>query len=611
MRSIGNQPPHVSENYVGGPLSAAQPYAFPGDGWDLQGLPPTYIENCEFDELRASGERFAAQLEAAGVPVECRTACGVGHGHLSIVGSPYARATLERLSQRLTQPHHWSRQMTEGRENQRRADLGDGTFLNPVIAGDHPDPTVLRDGDDYYLTYSSFDDAPGLVIWHSRDLVNWQPVGPAVPDPPGCVFASDLVKVDGRYYLYIPFMPAPWSSLTAPSIMAVWADDIRGPWSAPVDLGIRGYIDPGHVVGEDGRRYLFLNGVERVRLTDDGLGTDGPIEHAYDGWRYPEDWVVEAYSLEGPKLFRRGEWFYLVSAVGGTAGPATGHMVTVARSRSVLGPWEDAPHNPLIRCTDAAQAWWSRGHATLVEGPGGQWYAVHHGYENGFPTLGRQVLLEPIEWVDDWPYARGGDLSQPLPMPLVTGDPHGLALSDGFEAPAWGTRWSFDHPDRDESSRATFDDGLVLSGKGTSPGSSSPLTVRAGDRSYVVEVELERLDETVAGGLLLFFNPRLYMGLGLDETGLTTYSGGRPTWGREPVPTGVRTLGVRIENAEHIVTMWYRVEDGDWVQHSTRFETSGYHANTMGDLQQLRPALFASGDGSVRFRSFRYRAGRA
>lgn len=494
-------------------------------------------------------------------------------------------------------------------ENRRRADQGDGTYLNPVFAGDFPDPTVLRDGDGYYLTFSSFDNAPGLVIWHSRDLVNWQPVGSAVPNPPGCVFASDLVKVGERYYLYIPFMPAPWSALEAPSIMVAHTDDIRGAWSDPVDLGIRGYIDPGHVVGEDGRRYLFLNGVARVRLTDDGLATDGEIEHAYDGWRYPDDWVVEAYSLEGPKLFWRNGWCYLVSAVGGTAGPATGHMITVARSRSVLGPWHDDPANPLIRCTDPSEQWWSRGHGTLLEGPGGQWYAVYHGYERGFQTLGRQVLLEPIEWVDDWPRATGGDLSSPLPMPADgAGAPHSIALSDDFSGPAWGVRWSFDHPAADEAARATFDRGLVLAGKGATPGESSPLCVRVGDRSYRVEVTIERLDADVAAGLLLFFNPRLFVGVGLDESGLTTYAGGVPTWGREPVPAGVRTLGVRIENREHIVTMWYRVADGDWTRHSTRFETSGYHANTVSDLQQLRPALFASGGGAARFTDFRYTA---
>lgn len=501
--------------------------------------------------------------------------------------------------------------MTHETEHQRKADLGNGSYRNPVMAGDYPDPTVLKDGDDYYMTYSSFDSAPGVVIWHSKDLVNWTPLGPAVEHPIGCVFACDLAKVDGRYYIYIPFMPAPWSDLTEPTIYVTWADDIRGPWAPPTSTGIVGYIDPGHIVGEDGNRHLFLSGVDRVKLSADGLRAEGPIEHVYDGWSYPDEWIVERFSLEGPKLFRRDGWFYLVTAVGGTGGPATGHMITVARSTSVLGPWEDDPDSPLLRCTDPAQPWWSRGHGTILEGPEGSWWVLHHGYERGFQTLGRQQLLEPIEWSEDgWPRAAGGDLSEPLPMPLVVpGASHGIALSDDFSSPAWGLRWTFDHPGRDEADRALFDgDGMVLAGKGTSPTDSSPLCVRAGDHNYVVEVELERLEEGSAGGLLLFFNPRLFLGLQLEAGGLLTWAGGVSTWDREPCPPGVRRASFRIENRSHIVTLWYRLDEGPWIRHSTRFETSGYHANTVLDLQSLRPAIFASGDGAVRFRNFRYQA---
>ena len=304
-------------------------------------------------------------------------------------------------------------------EGARRADLGTGFYRNPVIAGDYPDPTVLKDGDNYYITHSSFDAAPGLLIWHSCDLVNWTPVCSALPKPLGTVFACDLVKHGGRYFIYVPFMKSPWATglKDFANIYVIHAEAMTGPWSDPVDLGIGGYIDPGHVVDTDGRRYLYLSGVSRVPLAEDGLSTTGPVEHAYDGWHYPDDWIVEGYSLEGPKLLRRGDWFYLICAVGGTGGPPTGHMVIAARSRSATGPWENCPHNPIVRTWDAAEPWHSRGHATAVEGPGGQWYLVYHGYENGYRTLGRQTLLEPIAWTaDGWPKALGGDLSRPLPM---------------------------------------------------------------------------------------------------------------------------------------------------------------------------------------------------
>ena len=158
-----------------------------------------------------------------------------------------------------------------GIEGQRKADLGNGTFLNPIVAGDHPDPSILKDGDDYYMTFSSFDAYPGLVIWHSRDLVNWQPIGPTLFKNVGSVWAPDLVKHKGRYYIYFPGISPNRSNYV------IWADNIRGPWSEPIDLKLT-RIDPGHAVGPDGKRYLFLSAGELVQLADDGLSTVGRAE---------------------------------------------------------------------------------------------------------------------------------------------------------------------------------------------------------------------------------------------------------------------------------------------------------------------------------------------
>src|ERR1700712_199601 len=91
-----------------------------------------------------------------------------------------------------------------GIEQQRKGDLGNETYLNPVLAGDQPDPSVLKDGDVYYKVSSSFHYYPGLIVWTSTDLVNWSPIGPALRQPLGSVFAPDLIKHEGRYYIYFP-----------------------------------------------------------------------------------------------------------------------------------------------------------------------------------------------------------------------------------------------------------------------------------------------------------------------------------------------------------------------------------------------------------------------
>ena len=151
-------------------------------------------------------------------------------------------------------PGDWSH-LTWGRgfEGQRIADLGDGAFRNPIMAGDRPDPTILKDGADYWMTFSSFDAYPGVMIWHSRDLVNWRPIGPALRTPIGSVWACDIAKHRGRYYIYIPAR-----TTERRSNYVIHARSMRGPWSEPIDLDLPAHIDPGHAVGEDGKRYLCL-----------------------------------------------------------------------------------------------------------------------------------------------------------------------------------------------------------------------------------------------------------------------------------------------------------------------------------------------------------------
>jgi len=491
-----------------------------------------------------------------------------------------------------------------GIEGQRKADLGDGTFLNPIVAGDHPDPTVLRDGDDYYMTFSSFFSYPGAVIWHSRDLVNWAPVGPALRKPLGSVWAMDLVKHHGRYYVYIPANPSGESG-----IFVIHADDIRGPWSDPIDLKISGCIDPGHAVGEDGKRYLFFNGVRRIALADDGLSTSGPLEQVYNPWRYPADWVVEMFAPEGPKIFRRGDWFYLVAAVGGTAGPPTSHMVIVARSRSIHGPWQDCPHNPIVRTKSADEPWWSRGHATVLEGPGGDWWMVYHGYENGFRTLGRQTLLEPIEWTSDgWFRAAGGTLSMPLPKPQRgQASAAGFALSDDFSTSKFGVQWSFFDPGPDEMQRVRYQDGrLVLKGKGSSVADSSPLTVIVGDRSYEAAVTLD-VSEGAQAGLTLFYSQRGFCGVGFSTRQMFTYNYAEEHgWMRENMAT--RTVHIKVTNRSNIVTFHYSHDGTNWTQHPWQMEVSGLHHNVFGGFLSLKIGIYCAGEGEVAVRQFDYRA---
>ncbi|HEV7692400.1 MAG TPA: family 43 glycosylhydrolase [Hyphomonadaceae bacterium] len=491
-----------------------------------------------------------------------------------------------------------------GIENQRRADLGDGRYLNPILAGDHPDPTIIRDGETWYMTFSSFDAYPGLVIWKSPDLVNWTPVTAALETNIGSVWAPELVKHNGRYFLYIPAR-FPDSR----SIYVIHADRIEGPWNEPIDLKLPRHIDPGHAVGEDGKRYLFLSGGDRVALSDDGLSTIGDVTHVYDPWKYPDDWVVEGFAPEGPKVMRKGEWFYLITAVGGTAGPPTGHMVIAARSKSIHGPWQDAPNNPIVRTWSAREKWWSRGHATLVEGPSGRWFMVYHGYENGFWTLGRQTLLDPVEWTKDgWFKARGGDLSKPLTKPInIPNAPHGMALSDDFSTDRIGLQWAFHAPGPNEAARRVWSPGMLrLKASGKTPTDSRPLMFICGDQAYEVTADIE-IDDNAEAGLLLWYSPKLYAGIGFNAKGLIMH---RVATQRGPgaTPDLGRRMQLRVINDRHIVTMYSRTPGKGWTQYGVRIEVSGYNHNTAWDFLSLRPAIYCSGQGEARLRGVTYRA---
>lgn len=490
-------------------------------------------------------------------------------------------------------------------DNQRKPDCGDGTFLNPVLAGDHPDPSVLKDGADYYATFSTFDAYPGLTIWHSRDLVNWRPLGPALTRNIGAVWAPSLHKDRGRFLLYIPVKAEPRND-----IFVIHAERIEGPWSDPVALGLPAHIDPCHAAGEDGSRWLFLSGGDRVRLADDGLILAGEVEHVYDPWRYPEDWVVEGFSPEGPKIHRIGDWFHMLTAVGGTAGPPTGHMVIAARSRSIHGPWEDCPANPILRTWSNDEAWWSRGHASLVEGPDGRWYALYHGFENGYWPLGRQCLLDPAEiTAEGWPRMLGGDLARPIPLPRGGAKvPHGMPLSDDFAGPlALGPKWNFFRPAADEAARVRVVGGaLHLAGRGEAPSSGSPLLVTAGDTSYQFECDVECAQGGRAG-LILFYDHRLYCGLGFDAERFVTHQYGIER-GRPPNSHGSR-MRIRVTNRRHIVTFDTSGDGGKtWRRFDRGMEVSGYHHNVRGGFLMLRPGLYAAGAGEAVFRDFRFAA---
>jgi beta-xylosidase len=465
-------------------------------------------------------------------------------------------------------------------------------YVNPIFRGDYPDPSILRDGSDYYIVHSSFEYYPGLMIWRSKDLINWTPVTNALHKSVGSVWAPDLVKYKNKYYIYFPANNTNY---------VISANAIQGPWSDPIDLKI-GNIDPGHIADAKGKRYLYFSNGSYVPLSDDGLSVTGELKHTYSGWPIPRDWSIECFCMEGPKIMKHGEYYYLTSAEGGTAGPATSHMIISARSKSPLGPWENSPYNPIIRTASSAEKWWSQGHGTLVDDVAGNWWMVYHAYENGFYNMGRQTLLKPVEWTKDGWYKIKDNTNEPIINPAGTALPGIFSLSDNFEGNKLKPQWKF-YQSYDTTRFRLVNKSLVLKAKGQGVPDSAPLLCVPSDHSYTVQVELSIAGDAV-GGLVLFYNNAAYSGILADQENiLTNFKGWQFPTEKKVIQ---RHVMLRLRNTNNTVDMYYSTDGEKWNKTENSFEVSSYNHNALGGFVGLRIGLCSIGTGEVTFKNFKY-----
>lgn len=469
-------------------------------------------------------------------------------------------------------------------------------YQNPIFAGDYPDPSIIRDGEDYYIVHSSFNYYPGLLIWTSKDLINWKPVTHALKKSVGSVWAPDLVKFNNKFYIYFPANETNY---------VVSADNINGPWSDPIDLKI-GNIDPGHFADEKGNRYLYFSNGDYVPLSKDGLSVTGAGKHVYDGWKIPTEWSIECFCMEGPKVLKRGNYYYLTVAEGGTAGPATSHMVISARSKSPLGPWENSPYNPIIKTNDSSEKWWSKGHATLIDDASGKWWMVFHGYENGYYNMGRQTLLQPVEWTNDGWFKSPENIKteEPIKKPAGKTTKSNFTLSDTFSGTELRPQWQFfDHYDTERFKLTP--NGITIKAKGNNIGNSSPLLCTPSDHSYTAEVEVE-IEGNATAGLILFYDTKLYTGIAADSQNVLAIL---RSW-QFPTQKGVNKnhLFLRLEKKQQLVNMFYSVDGKEWKKIENSAEVSSFNHNVLSGFMSLRLGLSSVGEGQVTFKNFVYKA---
>lgn len=345
---------------------------------------------------------------------------------------------------------------------------------NPVLPGFHPDPSILRVGRDFYIATSTFEWWPGVRIHHSRDLVHWQHLSYALtrksqldmrgnPDSAG-IWAPCLSYRDGLFYMVFTNVRSKLGGYKDTPNYVVTAPHPSGPWSEPVYLHSRGF-DASMFHDDDGRSWVLsmqwdhrpgqnaFHGILLQEYDHEKRCVTGPVKNIFPG--------TSLGVVEGPHLYKRDGWYVLLTAEGGTFYE---HAVTIARSRSIDGPYELSPHHPLLTAWQKSPAGLQRaGHASLVDTPDGEWYMAHlcgrplewrdnppasppDSYDGLHCNLGRETALQRIEWTaEGWPRLAHGDNAPrtEVPAPKLAPAPvEREPVRDDFSATTLSGHWN-------------------------------------------------------------------------------------------------------------------------------------------------------------------------
>ncbi len=290
------------------------------------------------------------------------------------------------------------------------SNLSFAQFKNPVISGMYPDPSICRVGDDFYLVNSTFSYFPGVPLFHSKDLVNWEQISNVLDRESQLplastnfwlgIYAPTIRYNDGTFYMVTTNVGVGDKS----GNFYVTTTDINKPWSEPIFLK-QGGIDPSFYF-EDGKCYFSSNPEDGIWLCEINPKTGEQLTPSVRIWngtggRYPE----------GAHIYKKDDFYYLVISEGGTE---FGHQLTIARSKNIYGPYQSNPANPIL--THFNQIGQSNpiqgvGHADFVQAKDGSYWLVCLGfrtYGSNHHFLGRETFLAPISWPENaWPVVNG------------------------------------------------------------------------------------------------------------------------------------------------------------------------------------------------------------
>ena len=449
-------------------------------------------------------------------------------------------------------------------------------YRNPVIKGFNPDPSVCRVGDDYYLVTSSFQYFPGVPLYHSKDLINWEQIGHVLDRESqislkearswGGIYAPTIRHHNGKFYMIT-------TNISSKGNFIVTADDPRGEWSEPVWVDIPG-IDPSLFWDEDGRCYYTgANGgcifAEINPDTGEVLSEPKMIWYG-SGWR----------NAEAPHIYKKDGWYYLLMAEGGTE---FGHGVTIVRSRNVDGPYETAPHNPIL--THVGRNAQSNpiqcvGHGDIIQAHDGSWWIVALGVRtqcmaSQHHLLGRETFLAPVRWDKGaWPVVNGdGQLFLDMDVPTLEQRP--VAQKQTF--------WDFDEPLGPEWSylrNPETDRYIIKDGKLSLYGSATPLKTYEGSTTFVCYrqqdqyfsaetcVELKNAGNGDEAGMSLYMETEARYDIYLKKKGGKNYVTLRYHLGMmehtAEIPTGASKVWLKVSGDWDTYTLSWSADGQTW-----------------------------------------------
>ena len=395
-------------------------------------------------------------------------------------------------------------------------------YTNPVLKGFYPDPSVCFAGGKYYMVCSSFQYFPGVPLFESDDLVNWRQIGHVLTRKSqimlegiassGGVFAATIRHYAGRFYMTT-------TNNTTQQNFYVWTDDIYGEWSEPIYVGQDG-IDPSFYF-EDGRTYFMSTG-------RDDFGISGIIQSEIDlesGRKLtPSRCVWKGTGgryVEGPHLYRIGDWYYLLASEGGTE---YGHMLTLCRGKSIWGPFENCPHNPILTNRDKAPyGIQAIGHGELILGPDGNWYVPSLGFRQihlwmPYHHLGREVFLTPAKMTEDgWFICADGTTSEVYEAPLPGRQQEKKHWT--FENTSWDIDWCFLRHPHMENYELRKDHAILRGTELTLDDMASPTFVGLRQRDFDGELHTHISLDGGEAGVTSYYCEQAHYDLGIRRTG--------------------------------------------------------------------------------------------